>query len=226
MIELESTRLTKMIVLAAAAAVVLAAAVPATAQDREDRWEITFGTFYQLGASLDFDSGSTMDTKDDWGLTFGGAYNFTDQFALNLQFQWAGVGYNADVVDDVGDISTIWGSYDSFVLAANAVYYFTDGKLAPYVGGGIGWTFIDTNIPSGPPSTGCWWDPWWGWVCTTNYPTHTANAFSYQASLGLRYEFNYSTFLRLNYTSQWLNLSHASGTPRFDVIGLDFGWMF
>ena len=30
----------------------------------------------------------------------------------------------------------------------------------------------------------------------------------------------------LGYTSQWMDFDAASGTPRFDVFTLDFGWMF
>ena len=61
----------------------------------------------------------------------------------------------------------------------------------------------------------------------TSYPTQTTDAFSYQALVGLRYEFdNDRNFLRLGYTSQWMDFSKASGTPRFDVINLDFGWIF
>jgi len=56
-------------------------------------------------------------------------------------------------------------------------------SLSPLAG--IGWTWIDTNIPDGPPVGGCWWDPWWGYVCTTTYPTKTKSAFSYQATLGV-----------------------------------------
>ena len=39
--------------------------------------------------------------------------------------------------------------------------------FTPYVTGGIGYAFIDTNIPDSPPQTACWWDPWWGYVCDT-----------------------------------------------------------
>jgi len=34
------------------------------------------------------------------------------------------------------------------------------------------------------------------------------------------------TFMRFGYTSQWLALDNSSGTPRFDVIGVEIGWMF
>ena len=78
-----------------------------------------------------------------------------------------------------------------------------------------------------PPITWCWWDPWWGYVCSTSYPTDIIDAFSYQATLGLRYEFdNDQTFMRLGYTSLWMDFDASSGTPRFDVFVLDIGWMF
>jgi len=223
----EIPKIFKMIPLAAIALVLLAGATTAGAQDREGRWEFTLGTFYQLGTGLDTESGSTIDTGDDFGLALGGGFNFSDRLATTFAFQWAGVGYEAEGIDEDGVPFGIRGSYDSFALSANLVANLADGPLVPYVGAGIGWTWIDTNIPSGPPATGCWWDPWWGYVCSTTYPTETTDAFSYQALLGLRYEFdNDRTFLRLGYTSQWMDFSNTSGTPRFDVIVLDIGWMF
>ena len=212
---------------AALAAALLAVAGAAEAQDREGRWELYLGPFYQLGTSIDGREGTGLDTNDEFGFALGGGYNFTDQLATTFGLQWAGVDYDATALDEDGAPVDIRGSYDSFTLSGNLVYYFTDGKLAPYVGAGIGWTWIDTNVPSGPPITWCWWDPWWGYVCSTSYPTEVRDAFSYQATLGLRYEFdNDRTFLRLGYVSQWMGFDSAGDTPRFDVIVLDFGWMF
>ncbi len=128
--------------------------------------------------------------------------------------------------EDLNPVS-IRGGYDSFTASANLVYNFMDTPLTPYVSAGIGWTWIDTNIPNGPPNTWCWWDPWWGYVCSTSYPTETLNTFSYQAALGLRYTFdNDTTFMKLGWTSQWMDFDAASGTPRFDVIVLDLGFLF
>jgi len=207
--------------------VLLAGAGAADAGDREGRWEFNLGTFYQLGTGVDAEGGSTLDTDDDFGLSLGGAYNISDNLATTFAFQWAGIGYNAIGIDEDGSEFGLSGTYDSYALSGNLVYHFGDGQLVPYVGAGIGWTWIDTNIPSGPPSTGCWWDPWWGYVCYTSYPTETTDAFSYQALLGLRYEFdNDMTYMRFGYTSQWLDFSNTTGTPRFDVIVLDIGWMF
>ena len=218
---------TATLTVAAMTLALLAVAPVADAQDREGRWEFTLGTFYQLGTTLDVEAPSTAETDNDFGFELGGGFNFSDNLAANLGLQWAGVGYSAVVFPDDGDITSISGKYDAFTLSANVVYHFTDNQLTPYVGAGIGWTWIDTNIPDGAPSTGCWWDPWWGYVCYTTYPTKTKSAFSYQATLGLRYTFDSdNTFLRLGYTSQWMSFDNANGTPRFDVFMLDIGWMF
>ena len=227
MISMETRRIIKKISFVAVVYVLFAGATVADAQDREDRWEFTLGTFYQLGTTVDGQEGSTLDTDNEFGFALGGGYNFTDRLATTFGLQWAGVGYDSTAMDEDGLPVNISGKYDSFTLSGNLVYYFSDGPLSPYVGAGIGWTWIDTNVPNGPPNTWCWWDPWWGYVCSTSYPTETLNAFSYQATLGLRYEFdNDRTFLRLGYTSQWMDFDNASGTPRFDVIVLDIGWMF
>jgi len=224
-----TTRITKTISLAALTLALLAGATAADAQDREGRWEFTLGTFYQLGTGVDAERGessSTIDIDDDFGFALGGGYNISDKLAANFGLQWAAVGYDA-VVNEGGSTSRISGGYDQFTLAGNIILNLTDGPLTPYVGAGLGWTWLDTNIPNGPPAGGCWWDPWYGYVCYSSYPTKTTDAFSYQLLLGLRYEFNNDmTFLRLGYTSQWMDFSNANGTPRFDVIALDIGWMF
>ncbi len=220
-------RVLKMIARAALALVLLAGATAADAQDREGRWEFSLGTFYQLGTSVDGQEGTGLDTDNEFGLSLGGAFNFSDRLAAGFGLQWAGVGYDASAMDEDGLPVDISGKYDSLTVSANLMYYFSDAQLTPYVGAGIGWTWIDTRIPNGPPYTWCWWDPWWGYVCSTSYPTETINAFSYQALIGLRYTFDSDrTFLRLGYTSQWMDFDSASGTPRFDVITLDFGWIF
>ena len=212
---------------AAVVCLLLAGATAVDAQDREGRWEFNLGTFYQLGTSVDGEEGTGLDTDNDFGFSLGGAFNFSDRLATKFGLQWAGVGYDATALDEDLNPVDISGKYDSFTVSANLVYYLSEAQLSPYVGAGIGWTWIDTNVPNGPPYTWCWWDPWLGYVCSTTYPTETRSAFSYQATLGLRYELdNDTTFLRFGYTSQWMDFDASSGTPRFDVIVLDIGWMF
>ena len=204
----------------------IAGSTVADAQSREDRWEFSLGTFYQFGADLGFEGGSTVETDGELGFMAGFGYNFSDKLAVNFGFNYESVGYDANLVGNEDGVGFATGSYDSWALSVNAVYYFSDGPITPYVGAGIGYTWIDTNIPTGPPITGCWWDPWWGYVCYTDYPTAGIDGFSYQAMLGLRYEFTDTTFMRFYYTSQWMDVGNITSTPRFDVLGLDIGWMF
>jgi opacity protein-like surface antigen len=204
----------------------LAGATAADAQDRAQRWQFEAGLLYQLATDLNGDGGSSMETDNDFGLSLIAGYNFTDKLETTFGLLWSSVGYDAVIVDDESVRSTISGSYDSWVFQGNLIYNFSDGAFTPYIGAGISYAWVDTGIPNGLPSTGCWWDPWWGYVCYTSYPTKTEDAFSYQAMLGVRYEFNMSTFLRFGYTSQWMDFGSTTSTPRFDVIEARIGWMF
>ena len=58
------------------------------------------------------------------------------------------------------------------------------------------------------------------------WPVEPEDTFTYGASLGLRYHFNPGTFMRLTYSSQWMDLGTATSTPRFDILGLSVGWLF
>lgn len=219
-------RIMKTINLVGLALALLAGATAAEAQDREGRWEFTLGGAYQLGADLESEAGGTLETDDDFGLAVMGGYHFTDSFATTFGFMWSDVGYDGTVIGDDGGSIGVSGSYEAWAMSGNAIWHLMDGPVTPYLGAGLGWTWIDTNVPTGPPQTGCWWDPWWGYVCYTDYPTKTTDAFSYQATLGLRWEFNPSTFSRLSYTSQWTDVDNASTTPRFDVVMVEIGWLF
>ena len=219
-------RIMKILNLVGLTLALLVGATAADAQDREGKWEFTLGAAYQLGADLEGEAGSTLETDDDFGFAMMGGYNFSDSFATTFGFQWADIGYDGTVLQQDGSSLGISGSYEAWTMSGNAIWHLMDGPLTPYVGAGLGWTWIDTNVPTGPPVTGCWWDPWWGYVCYTDYPTKTTDAFSYQAILGVRYEFNPSTFMRLGYTSQWADFENADSTPRFDVVMLEIGWMF
>ena len=219
-------RMNAMVSLACLTLAMLVGAATANAQDRAEHWEFEFGLLYQLSTEIDGEGGSFMETDNDFGLEFMAGYNINEKVETTFGFQWASVGYEADVVEEFGGIRSISGSFDSWTLSGNLLYNFLDGPVTPYIGAGIGYTWIDTNVPNGLPSTGCWWDPWWGYVCYTSYPTKTTDSFSYQALLGVRYEFGYNKFVRFGYTSQWMDLGGTIGTPRFDVFKLSMGWLF
>jgi opacity protein-like surface antigen len=95
--------------------------------------------------------------------------------------------------------------------------------LTPYVLGTLAWSWVDSNIPTGPPQTGCWWDPWFGYICSTWQPTASNNAFTYGLGVGLRWDAGRNFFMRFGYEYDWIDFSHSSSTPGFSLLRLQFG---
>jgi opacity protein-like surface antigen len=93
-----------------------------------------------------------------------------------------------------------------------------EGDLTPYVTGGIGWAFIDTNVPEGRPQSTCWWDPWYGYICGTFQNTKSVDELEYNVGAGLRWDINRTMSLRFGYERHWIDLNDASSTPGFDQL--------
>ena len=64
------------------------------------------------------------------------------------------------------------------------------GRFTPFITTGIGWNFVDTNIPTEPPQVGCWWNPWYGYICEGFQDTKNVDGFAYQLGAGMRYRVN------------------------------------
>jgi opacity protein-like surface antigen len=122
-------------------------------------------------------------------------------------------------------LTTAGGTLDTATVALNASYYILDGPLTPYLMGGIGWTFVDSNIPSGPHQGVCWYDPWYGYVCTSYQNTYSKSYFSYDLGLGARWDVMSGFFVRGSAIWQWIDLGQP-GTTDFLGGRLDLGYMF
>ena len=96
-----------------------------------------------------------------------------------------------------------------------------ESNFTPFVTAGLGWTYIDTNIPSGPPETWCWY--WYG--CSTFVPTETSTEFSYNAGLGLRLDVGKGVF-RFLVNSQWVDYGGSYGGDSVIQYRLDIGTKF
>ena len=111
-------------------------------------------------------------------------------------------------------------------LMVDATYYFLKGPLTPFLVGGLGWSKVDTNISTAPPDVGCWWDPWYGYLCTSFPNTKKIDGLAYELGVGLRYDINATWVADGTYKMKWVNFDNATGTPDFSAFLLSLGWKF
>jgi opacity protein-like surface antigen len=198
--------------------------------NRQGGFEVLLQSKYTDSKSFEGQNGSSADVQDSWGWGFGFGYNFTEHLAFNFDISWRSANYDATIiVEDQDNPSNsgpkqFTGTLDTSSSQFSATYNFLDRRFTPYVSGILGWTFIDTNVPSGPPQNWCWWDPWWGYICSSYIPTHSETDFTYGGALGLRFDVTRTMFLRASYNKLWVDFKNASAED-FDGLRLDIGFL-
>lgn len=204
------------IVGAAVAVLGLAVAGTASAQgigSRADTWEFTVAIPYLASQTVDADGGTEVDVNSDVGLGFGLGYNFDDKLALSVDVAWSSPSYDATIASaDTPPAASRRsnGELDTSNWQLNLRYNFMPGSFTPFVSGGLGWTYVDTNIADGPPGASCWWDPWYGNICYSYQETYSDWRFSYNVMAGARWDLNETVFLRAGIGKQWLDLDSGS----------------
>jgi opacity protein-like surface antigen len=196
---------------------------------RAGKWEFTIqGQFTDSqDISSDNDSRAHVDSAFAFGLGF--AYNFNDHFSLGGEVMWGAADYSATVTPDAasgntGGPFTVSGDLDTNTFRVNAAWNLLASPLTPFVIAGIGATWVDTNVPDGPPSTVCWWDPWWGNYCGTSVPTKDDVYLSYMAGVGVRWDSQRSFFLRGLVAIQWIDVGGGVGTLDVTQYRIDIGF--
>jgi len=195
---------------------------PVYMEGRGGKWEMFIPLSYVNSSTISGQNGSHADINSDWGLGFGGGYNVNDNFQINGTFTWAYRSYEATIVQSDGASKKYNNFMDSATLSMNGVFYLLKGNITPFVSGGVGFTYVDTNIPTSPSSTVCYWDPWWGYVCGGYAPTKTENDLSYNAGVGVRYDVNRKFGMQAGYYKMWIDYSKAGSMPDFDSWRFDF----
>ncbi len=195
----------------------------------EDRpWETRLGVNYQTTASEDFDGGTTAEFDSSTGFVVGIGRDLSKHFEIGASFSYYERDYDADIAGDVpGEVFPVSGSLDAMGAMFDLTYNLMPGRrLTPFFMTGLGWNWVDTKIPTAPPQVGCWWNPWYGYICTGFQDTKTVDGFTYQLGAGLRYQMNDSVSLNASYRMSWVEFPKATGTPTFDAIQLILGWGF
>jgi len=186
----------------------------AAAQSRDTGWEFGADVTYQTSKDVDLDT-TDVAFDDDIGLSLYAGYRMNSKIEFQFGLDWSTIDYVANFPGiNPGTEISVDTEMEAFTPFARANFNFIDGPITPYVSAGIGWSFIDTNIPDAPPQTGCWWDPWWGYICDTFQSTHSTDAFTYDVGLGVRWDLSPGYSMRLGYEKHWYDADE--GSPDFD----------
>lgn len=199
----------------------------ASAQDREGTWDVGFHVMDMSSVVISGVEGSMLDVDDQIGYGFTGAYNFTNRLAVGADLNWTSPDYTATrVLEGTGQTDTISAELDVVNIQVKGTFHFLEGPLTPFVEAGVGWTQVDSNIIDGPPTTGCWWDPWWGYVCSNFYDTYTETRTSYSAAVGIRWDMGQGLMLRGSLGLLEVDTSSATEDAELDTLRVDFAWRF
>ena len=172
-----------------------------------------------------FDGGARAEIEKDVGFGFGFSTFFTDQIVGRMNFSWNSSSYAATRIldDDDNTAQRFGGNYASFALGFGGDYYFTPGRIAPFVSAELGYFYIDSNIAAGRPQTVCWWDPWYGYICDVYQPSFGGDGLYYGLGLGVRMEFKQNGFVKLGYYENSLDVDRATSDPDVGVIRFELG---
>ena len=205
----------------AAAALVAASTASAQGSRSDPAWEFSLGALYQNANSFTGENGSSLKTDTDWGFNFGFGYNFNPYIDLLFGFDFQTVGYDAEIkgkdIINLGQSIRISGDYEQFTPFVKVNMNLLPIGFTPFISAGLGYTFVDTNIPTGRVEYGCYWDPWYGQICTGYQNTKTEDEFIYQVGAGLRFDFrNFS--MRGEYQKRWIDLGESQDGPGMDQV--------
>ena len=180
-----------------------------------------------MSTDVDFEGGTTASIDSGTGFGGGVAYHFSDRLQAGATLAWDSKDYEAQIAgQNPGESFEASGTLDTMSLMFDGTYNFLAGPLTPFVTAGIGWSWADTNVVNAPPDILCWWNPWYGYICTGSANTKTIDGLAYEFGLGLRYDFSNSLSVDGVYRMRWVDYQNATGTPSFDGIQLNVGWKF
>jgi opacity protein-like surface antigen len=210
------------------AGLLLSATAAAQQNDREGMWEFGLLLNNLSSESLSGDNGSSIDIDSSTGYGISLGYNFSERLALSGEVSWNSPDYDALLItDDLGNTPVeISHELDFYSLILKGTFNFMQGPFTPFVEASFGWTEIDSNVQDGPPVTGCWWDPWWGYICETFYSTYSETQQSYGAAAGLRYDLRNGMSIKGSYGIQETHTSKATEDASLELIRLELVWMF
>ena len=194
---------------------------------RAEKFSFFLAPAFTNSKLLKFDNGAEADINERSSLGFGFGYNVNKFVELDLMFSSSNANYSGTRIPDGGGdpekfVANLYTSAINFGFVLNLM----PTAFTPYIGANIGSTYIDSGIPTGEIGTGCWWDPWWGYICYPYSQTYTATKVNYGISAGLRYDFNRRLFIKGDANMNYIDFGTTSNSPEFISYRFIFGFMF
>ncbi len=210
------------------AALALSSTAVAQQSTRNQMWDFGLLVGNLSGDTIEGADDSSLETSSAAIYGFNFAYNFNSHFALGGELSWAKPDYDATIIPDdgIGDPEVIRHTANLFSYGFKGTFNLLKGPLTPYAELGIGWTEMDSNVSDQPPITGCWWDPWWGYVCDTFWSTYSKTRETYSGALGVRWDLDNGVSLKGSYGVMQVDTSKATSDAKLDYYRVDLAWRF
>jgi hypothetical protein len=209
-------------------AVLALSATAEAQQSRDGKWEFGLTLGNLSGETVTGLNGSFIDSASTtaYGLSVG--YNFSKRLALTGEILWGTPNYTASLVPEnaPGTSIDINHEMDLFNYGIKGTFNLLEGPVTPFIEAGLGWTYFDSNVADSAPVTGCWWDPFRGYVCDTFYSTYSKTQEYYGAAGGLRWDLNNAMSLKGSYGMQEIKIDNAAEDLSLEVWRLEVLWRF
>ena len=194
---------------------------------RVKKWEFYLAPQITDSKDLQFENGATANLEQDSSLGFGVGYNLSSHIELALEFVSNDTNYTSTAIPEDPAESAVTSSGYIYTSTINFgfTFNFLTTPFTPYVTANLGSTYIDSGVYTGNVGSGCWWYPYYGYICGPVAQTYTSTELSYGAALGLRYDFNRKLYMKGEARKSFIDMGN-SNTPDFDTARLIFGFMF
>lgn len=199
----------------------------AFSDSRSDKWAFFLSPQFTNSKTLEFGNGSKAEINERSSVAFGFGYNLDRHIELTTQFAASSSNYTGTRILDDGANTPEKFTANLYTSSVNFgfTYNFLSTPFTPYVTTNLGWTFIDSGVPTGNVGTICWWDPWWGYICSPTAETYTDTKFNYGAGIGLRYDFNRKFYIKGGVGKNIID-TKSTDTADFTTYQFTFGFMF
>lgn len=198
---------------------------------RTGKWEFGIQLNHVDNWDLASRNGSTIDVDNDTGLSFSAGYNINENINLSFDFSHNSQAYDAVVIpiDDTtgaaGNPVNIHHNLDNEAFNFNFTYNFLAKTFTPFISGGLGWTYLDSNISSSEVNTVCWWDPFWGYICTPYISTYSTTPFTYGIGAGLRWDVTRTMAIKASIDRRWFNVDGLNDNTGLYIGKIGLSWM-